>query len=45
MKTDYDFIEIELLTENNYEEVRKIDRSDISFDFVDSVDSLMELTR
>lgn len=38
-------ITIELLTEDNYKEVRKIDRSDIGIDFVDSVDTIMELTR
>lgn len=38
-------IEFEQLTEENFEEVRKIDRSDISLDFVDSVEHIMELTR
>lgn len=38
-------IEIELLTEENFGEVRKINRSDISLDFVDSVDAIMEFTR
>ena len=37
-------IELEELTHENYEAVRKIDRSDISETFVDSVDTIMEIT-
>lgn len=35
----------ELLTDNNIEEVRKIQREDISTDFVDDADTIMEMTR
>ena len=38
-------IEFEQLDEENFEEVKKIDRSDISLDFVDSIDHIMELNR
>ena len=38
-------ITLTLLTEDNLTEARAIDRSDVSEDFVDSVDELMELTR
>lgn len=38
-------IQLELLTENNLAEVRAIHRADISEDFVDSADTIMELTQ
>lgn len=38
-------IELELLTEANVEEVRAIHREDISEDFVDDIDTVMEYTR
>ena len=38
-------VELELLTENNIDEVRKIQRDDISTDFVDDADTIMELTQ
>lgn len=38
-------ITLEPLTEENLDEARRIDRSDVPEDFVDTVDSLMELTR
>ena len=38
-------ITLELLTEDNIQEARNIRREDISGDFVDSVDDIMELTR
>lgn len=38
-------IEIELLSDNNIDQVRKIQRDDISTDFVDDVDTIMEITR
>lgn len=38
-------ITLEYLTEDNLSEARAIDRSDVSEDFVDSVDELMDLTR
>lgn len=38
-------IALELLTEINFEEARKINRKDISESFVDNIDTIMELTR
>ena len=38
-------IKLEYLTEENLDAVRAIHREDISEDFVDSVDTIMELTR
>lgn len=38
-------ITLELLTQDNLDEARRIDRSDVPEDFVDTVDELMELTR
>lgn len=38
-------VELELLTEDNIDEVRKIQRDDISTDFVDDADTIMELTQ
>lgn len=37
-------IELEELTHQNVEAIRKIDRSDISEEFVDSVDAIMKIT-
>ena len=37
-------IKLEELTHKNFEAVSRIDRSDISEDFVDSVDTIMEIT-
>lgn len=45
MDFDKSKIEIATLTEDNYAKVRNIDRSDVGEDFVDSVDTIMELTR
>ena len=41
--TDMDF-ELEELTHENYEQVRKIDREDVPENFVNTVDTIMELT-
>lgn len=38
-------IDIELLTDLNIDEVRKIQRDDISTDFVDDADTIMEITQ
>ena len=38
-------ITLDLLTENSLPEAQAIDRSDVGEDFVDSVDTLMDLTR
>lgn len=38
-------IQLELLTEDNIGEVRMIQRDDVSEDFVDTADTIMELTR
>lgn len=38
-------ITLEPLTQDNLDEARRIDRSDVPEDFVDTVDHLMELTR
>ena len=38
-------IKIELLTEDNLDEAKKIDREDISEAFVDNVDTIMEFTQ
>lgn len=42
---DLNTITLELLTENNIQEARNIRREDISADFVDTVDDIMELTQ
>ena len=38
-------IRLELLTEDNIDEVRAIQRDDVSEDFADTADTIMELTR
>lgn len=38
-------ITLELLTDNNIEQVRKIQRDDISTDFADDADTIMEITQ
>ena len=42
---DLNTITLELLTERNIQEARNIHREDISEDFVDTVDDIMELTQ
>lgn len=42
---DWNAVTLEPLTEDNIEEARSIQREDISEDFVDSVDDIMELTQ
>lgn len=44
-KPDMARMTLELFTQDNLEEARGIDRSDVPEEFVDTVDELMELTR